>query len=303
LIDFVGGLLIAGGELKEVGLVHWNNPNTGAVDTYSFAARGAGLYHYLYGFLQIKETTYLWTASENDATHAWVVILQYNHADIVFPTVLKTGWGSVRLLKNFSYAPPSFGIVSDYDGNVYTYITVGTRQWLIQNFKCTHYADGTPIPNIPLAANWILDVTGAYCWYNNDAVTYADYGLLYNSYAVHNAHGLAIAGWRVPDNNDWDALITALGGILIAGAKLKETGLAHWLTPNIGAIDIIGFKALPGGLRNLIGNFDEITEDGMFWSTDIYYYACFHNAIHVSKQDYAGFEKNGISVRLVRDVP
>jgi len=36
LMAAVGGLAVAGGNLKEVGLVHWDSPNTGATDAYGF---------------------------------------------------------------------------------------------------------------------------------------------------------------------------------------------------------------------------------------------------------------------------
>ena len=160
LIAFVGGLLVAGGILKAISLAYWNAPNTGAVDTYGFAVRGAGLYLDLYGFVQNKETTYFRVTDEYNATNAWVIILQYNHADIVVTYDRKNIFSSVRLLKNFIYAPP-LSTMTDIDGNVYIYVTLGAQQWMIQNLYTTHYADGTAIPEITLGTgvtytDWFL---------------------------------------------------------------------------------------------------------------------------------------------------
>jgi uncharacterized protein (TIGR02145 family) len=42
LIDYLGGDTIAGGKLKEKGLVHWHNPNTGATNLVGFVALPGG---------------------------------------------------------------------------------------------------------------------------------------------------------------------------------------------------------------------------------------------------------------------
>ncbi|MEI6853543.1 MAG: FISUMP domain-containing protein, partial [Bacteroidota bacterium] len=59
---------------------------------------------------------------------------------------------------------------------------------------------------------------------------------------------LCPAGWHAPSDSEFTALSDYLGGYLISGGKLKETGTAHWLSPNTGATNSSGFTALPGGL-------------------------------------------------------
>jgi len=166
-----------------------------------------------------------------------------------------TGVDSNTITLTTLYTP-----VYDFDGNVYTYVTIGTQQWLVENLITTHYDDGVAIPNLTLDADWIAEDgtaghDGAYCWYNNDAVTYADYGCLYNWYAVDNAHGLAPAGWRIPTDVDFDTLVAYSGGDLLVGGKLKETGITHWLTPNTGATNEYAFYGRGSGYRTQSGTF------------------------------------------------
>lgn len=153
---------------------------------------------------------------------------------------------------------------------------------------------------------WGANVDGAYCWYNNSVTNKATYGGLYNWYAVNNIHSLALAGWRIPTDADWTALTTYLGGIAVAGGKLKETGTTHWNGPNTGATNSSGFTALPGGYRDNTGIDHSITGHGDWWSssqdtvtTAWYRYMEYNNAAvsrgSTSKQD-------GLSVRCMRDI-
>lgn len=57
-------------------------------------------------------------------------------------------------------------------------------------------------------------------------ITANTYGLLYNWYAVSDSRKICPEGWRVPDNNDWNELVSFPGGEDGAADKLKETGSA-----------------------------------------------------------------------------
>jgi len=43
-------------------------------------------------------------------------------------------------------------LLYDLDGNEYHSVTIGQQEWLVENFKCTKYADGTTIPNISVSS-------------------------------------------------------------------------------------------------------------------------------------------------------
>ena len=164
----------------------------------------------------------------------------------------------------------------DLDGNVYTEVTIGSQVWIVENLKVTKYADGSAIPNITDNATWAADTEGAMCFYDNDIANKAIYGGLYSGHAVMNVKGLAKLTkngvdqlYRVSTDADWTALSDELGGNTVAGGKLKEAGLAHWLTPNTGATNESGFTALPGGFRTSDGEFGDILSVGIFWCSDV----------------------------------
>ena len=203
----------------------------------------------------------------------------------------------------------------DLDGNIYTTVIIGSQEWIAQNLKVTQYSNRTTIPYLTLNGDWIADVSGAYCWYNNDIGYKTPYGSLYNWYAVINVHGLAYlerggvqeTGWRIPTDDDWQDLVDFAGGNPVAGGKLKEVGITHWATPNNGATNEYGFTSLPAGERNgITGVFNVIYNFVSYWTSDAvdanYSWAnqMFYTSVIV--QHESGYKKSGGSVRLVRDI-
>lgn len=161
----------------------------------------------------------------------------------------------------------TYSTMTDQDGNVYKTVTIGTQTWMAENLRTTKYNDGTSITNFTSANGWWELTTGAYCNYNNTTSndTIATYGRLYNWFAV-NTSKLAPEGWHVPTDAEWTTLTTYLGGEIVAGGKLKETGTKHWNSPNTGATNESGFTALPGGDRISSGAFYGVGSTGRWWS-------------------------------------
>lgn len=158
------------------------------------------------------------------------------------------------------------GTVTDYDGNVYNTVVIGTQTWMVENLKVTHYRNGEDIPNVTDNTQWAYLTTGAYCNYNNDVSNSTTYGRLYNWYSVNDSRKIAPIGWHVPTDIEWSTLTTYLGGESVAGGKMKETGTTHWTSPNTGAFNSSGFTALPGGKRYSNGPYDNLSYHGYWWS-------------------------------------
>lgn len=158
--------------------------------------------------------------------------------------------------------------ITDIDGNTYNTITIGSQVWMSRNLRVTHYNNGNKIQKVTDGGIWTTLSTGAYCWQNNDSASNADlYGALYNGYTT-NGGNLCPAGWRVPTDADWTLLTDFLGGLAVAGGKLKETGTEHWTAPNTDATNDVGFTALPGGsIGGSDGIFHDFTKFGTWWSS------------------------------------
>ena len=157
-------------------------------------------------------------------------------------------------------------VITDIDGNIYHAVVIGTQTWLVENLKTTRYNDGTSTPLVTDFNTWMSLTSDAYCWPENDITNMTPYGAIYNWYAV-NTGKLAITGWHVPTDDDWNTLINYAGGASVAGGNLKETGTTYWQPPNTGATDEFGFSAVPAGYRTTTnGSFVDFTLEGIYWS-------------------------------------
>jgi uncharacterized protein (TIGR02145 family) len=199
--------------------------------------------------------------------------------------------------------------VTDVDGNVYHTVSIHGQTWMVENLKTTHLNDGTtPIPNVTVPIEWTGKTTLAYCWYNNDASNKTSYGALYNWYAVNNSK-LCPSGWHVPSKDEWNTLISNLGGdSTLAGGYLKEAGTTHWVTPNTGADNSSGFTALPGGsCYHTNGSFYYNGKYGWYWSstatstTEAWHVYMNYNTSSIFGK--AGSWKDGFSVRCIKGNP
>ncbi len=190
--------------------------------------------------------------------------------------------------------------VTDYDGNEYNTVIIGTQKWFVENLKTTSFNDGVTITNIE-DTSWIHLTTPAYAWYDNAISNKNIYGGLYNWYAV-NTGKLCPTGWHVPSDANWITLFNSLGGDSVAIKKLKEAGTTHWNNPNYGTNES-GFTALPGGFREFAGGeFFGIGNKGAFWSTTVAYPSTawgieLTTTIHRLSYSWT----NGLSVRCLCD--
>jgi uncharacterized protein (TIGR02145 family) len=193
--------------------------------------------------------------------------------------------------------------IADIDGNIYNTVSIYDKLWIVENLKTTRYNDGTTIPLVTDNAAWSTLATSGYCYYNNDITYKSTYGGLYNWFAVSTGK-LCPIDWYIPSDAEWTAFTDFMAGEIIAGGRLKEIGTAHWLTPNTGATNDNGFTALPGGSRDNIGNFNNIVQDGNWWSSSEYdansswYRNMNYNVSSIDRNYYS--KAKGLSVRCIK---
>lgn len=237
------------------------------------------------------------------------IIMQYNTGDRLKFTGISGDFSSIitdvpTKSKSITF---NFLSCSDGDGNNYPVVQIGSQLWMAENLKTTSYNNGNPIA-YPGSDNlaWQTNTTGAYAWYNNEIEYKQVYGALYNWYAV-NTDMLCPAGWHVPNAEEWTLLVELNGGVDFAGGKLKESGTAHWETPNTGATNETGYTALPGGYRYDYGSYDLVDRYGYWWSD--YEISADYAQLRNMTYDDAGIfhwgkPKNyGHSVRCIKDQP
>lgn len=120
LINYLGGGLVAGGKMKEIGFTHWASPNTAADNSSGFTALGGG------GrigdlFSNISTNGNWWTSTLYNTSNSYNVILNYNNTNTnIDQAVSKSNGQSVRFISDSVSADCSFS------GNMSIVIPVST---------------------------------------------------------------------------------------------------------------------------------------------------------------------------------
>lgn len=186
------------------------------------------------------------------------------------------------LLFQFTNAQLMDSIIDIRDGKVYNIIKIGQQWWMKENLNT----------GIPLSITQNAEdnaVIEKHC-YDDDLNNCEIYGGLYPLYEITDyslyqvpeeiidwsqldfqdtlgIQGICPSGWHLPAPAEWNELINFLGGIFIAGGKMKETGTTHWIYGNTGADNLSGFSGLPGGQRWFdMDHYSNLGWYATFWS-------------------------------------
>lgn len=107
----------------------------------------------------------------------------------------------------------------------YPEIKIGSQIWMRGNLSVLEFSNGDTIPQARTKEEWFeagKKGESVWCFYRSDAKGDKSMGLLYNWYAAIDPRGLAPKGWRIPNRQDYEALIRFCGGENNAPNKFAE---------------------------------------------------------------------------------
>ena len=137
--------------------------------------------------------------------------------------------------------------VTDYDGNEYNTVKIGSQCWLKENMRTTHYADGT---FIPLGTDTNAAVAYRYAPVGNES-NVAQYGYLYNWKAAMNGadysdaipsgvQGACPDGWHVPSDAERALMVETLSSNSDYSCGGHSNYIAKAMASNVGWLGTIG---------------------------------------------------------------
>ncbi|MBR6161855.1 MAG: T9SS type A sorting domain-containing protein [Bacteroidales bacterium] len=247
-------------------------------------------------------------------------------------TIQKKQWVSENFVLNFNLTDgqpcPGTPTVTDYDGNVYNTVQIGTQCWMKENLRTTHYANGMSIDD----GDTLSSSNYPYYYnYSTSSIALSQRGYLYNWSAATRGYssssnpsgvqGVCPTGWHVPSNAEWTQLSDYVGSRSqnVCGGNTEYLGKAFasktgWNTSdnacavgnNQSTNNATGFTGVPaGGCTG--SSFGDAGTYAYFWSSSKYNNSQNLKSIRYLYYDYVflyeiySFAFPGYSVRCLRD--
>lgn len=217
-------------------------------------------------------------------------------------------------------------ILTDYDGNVYNTVQIGSQCWMKENMRATHYSDGTSIDDGGSNSYTIP----YYYDFSTSGVELPLRGLLYNwPAAMHGnsssntspsgVQGICPTGWHVPSDLEWTQLLTYLGNQFPYLCDYDSTYIAKSLAATSGwnnynesctvgysqaTNNATGFSAYPAGY-SISNYYSYLGQSAFFWSsTEIDNFGALARYLnygqeYVTRKNFSKFL--GYSVRCLHD--
>lgn len=222
-----------------------------------------------------------WACGDDSSSGASDDDYSADSSSSVIPGTDRESSGSENLKTAWDYLNPDidYGEFTDArDGQTYRTVKIGEQIWMAQNLN---YAYNEPT---------VTEDSSSFC-FGNAPDSCAKHGRLYlwsaamDSAAVFSdngkgcgygstcsasgtVRGVCPEGWHLPSYDEWDALLTAVGGSSTAGMMLKsQTGWKSYSGVPAGS-DAYGFSALPAGYRHVNnGDFHDAGYSAFFRSS------------------------------------
>lgn len=206
---------------------------------------------------------------------------------------------------------PCPSTITDYDGNIYNTIQIGTQCWMKENLRTTQDENGNQI-----ALGTSANSSALYRYYpNNDKNNVNEFGYLYNWEA---AMKVCPSGWHLPTYSEWMELVNYVGNQsqyvcgevkeninkALASTTTWEYSSKECATGNSQiSNNATGFSALPAGAY--YNGYRFFGTACFFWGSTIentdYYYFAIGNGRADWSHAYIDDKENGLSVRCMKD--
>lgn len=203
---------------------------------------------------------------------------------------------------------PDGSFVDSRDGQVYKMVTIGNQVWMAQNLN--------------------FESPDSYC-YEDKKDNCTKYGRLYKWSAAMDSAGLysengkgcghevwdctptypvlgvCPSGWHLPSKEEFETLLETVGGISIAGKKLKSTTGWKTIVHDPNGTDDFGFSAVPSGSRGSDGSYGQLGSYGDLWTATEDFFSSAYGLFLFSeenKAEVAGFDTRlAFPVRCVKN--
>lgn len=253
-----GGYQIDSGRIviRECGVCWSKSPNPTIANSHTSNGAGTGSFVSEITGLEPNTTYYVRAYATND---------------------VGTGYGQQLEFKSFGCGS---SMTDSRDGQQYATVLIGEQCWMAENLNY-----GTKINGSQAQTN--NNSIEKYCYYDSEDKC-LEYGGLYQwnemmQYTTsESVQGICPPGWRLPSHAEWTTLTTSVSNQqaytcnsnpnYIAKAMAAKT---NW-NPNDGTCVVgntlstnnaTGFTAIPGGRRYSNGNFYDLLNHGIWWTS------------------------------------
>jgi uncharacterized protein (TIGR02145 family) len=192
------------------------------------------------------------------------------------------------------------GLPVPYEGYYYSTVLIGDQCWFSENCRYLPEVSPSSQGSETDPYYYVYDYQGSDVTAAQATANYATYGVLYNWPAVIT-EGICPSGWHIPSDGEFTELTDFLGGVSVAGGKMKST--YGW--NNVGnGTNSNGWTGFPGGYR-YSGGFDVDGNNGYWWSASesgshSWLRVLYHDYDDVSRVNFYSRDY-GFSARCVRD--
>ncbi len=174
-------------------------------------------------------------------------------------------------------------VTDRFNKNTYSAVKIGTQFWfqgnlnsiiytVKKNIKGNYFDDSIKCYNpysISIASlpEQPIDTLAVQWPFNGYDSLAKKFGRMYTWYAASDARNICPAGWHVPNEAEWDKMISLIGGDSLAGGKMKDTSNIEWNSPNLAEVNQYNLNVKSTGYRSEFGSYVNQGKFTFFWSS------------------------------------